>query len=178
MISRQTAIPLFIVTVCFFASAATVSADNIQVRASQSQTVRSDQSGPARGWALKFDLSGIPEGINIDAAELNIFASVCDTGTVPIGLRVSPAPELWSRIQLTDRGGLDIVDSLGCSSYISADDSGRVSFNITQLVRLWHAGQLDNAGIVITIRGNCATGIETVADRDDLGANLSVFYSR
>lgn len=159
-------------------SATSVHADHAQLGATQSQAVRPTPTGPAQAWALKFDLSSIPDSANIDAAELTVYLRVCDSSQKQIRLRVSPAPTLWSDIRLTNRGALDIIDSLGSSGTAQIEDSGKVSFDISQLAAIWHRGRLENAGLVITIRSECETGIRTAVGHSDLDARLSIFYSK
>jgi hypothetical protein len=99
---------------------------------------------------VQFDLSGIPSGMSITNATLNVY--YMDWHDYEYYMRTITTYRIsssWSEMEVTWQNQPSYAEAYG-SAVIRSDDNWRyISFNVTDLVRAWENGTYPNYGIML-----------------------------
>lgn len=141
--------------------------------------------------AIPLILSGLPEGVFIDVAELVLsVSSVFDTTFVDSisPLIVAAYPALESVSGLSNRWSRDWTDNLGAydpellsiASVNSTESDYEIRLEVTELVRRWVSGAMPNYGIVLRSLSEGRSTFQWIRD-DRYGggdALLRIWYTK
>jgi hypothetical protein len=95
--------------------------------------------------AIRFDLSGIPEGATIEEATLHLYLASADgTGSASISVRRATSP--WSE---GDHGVKPICETSGGASRNVGSGSGWYDWGVTDMVQQQHANPTTNYGFCL-----------------------------
>ena len=123
---------------------------------------------------LDFDLSGIPRDATVTHASLTL------NKTTPGGstLTVHQVTEAWreDRVTWNDFGGYDGDEEARLETGELA--AGRISLEVTSMVRRWVAGESPNQGMVLRQSGASATITTSEADAIEDRPRLDVCFTR
>lgn len=139
---------------------------------------------------MKFDLSGIPAGQQIDSATLTLFAST-DFGGNLIGLNmdVHAVTTPWIENQATwisastgnpwTTAGGDFDPFVYATSTANPANQKPVAWNLNSLVQDWYDGSIDNEGLLIrSFEGNGLTFYaNNLFNPDELRPFLAIEFS-
>lgn len=132
------------------------------------------------GFFLKFDISGVPEDVRIDAALLEVTVSTAIDSGATLTLCVEPAMSSWSAsdVAISD-GSVDIMpDSLTGTFFVRSGEGKPTRLNVTEMVRQWYSEELDNEGLIVRLVGMPDTPISLDSEGAQIMATLTVFHSK
>jgi hypothetical protein len=139
--------------------------------------LKADAQSPTNGFAVTFDLSSIPEGARIDLAELNVTVTSDTALGRHVSVLVYAGRSNWTPSALASTAEISTTDSLMMSNFVATGEDRHLEVNVTELVRLWCLGQLDNNGFVLLLRNNADHLFAAAQSGAEVDATLKVFFS-
>ncbi|MEZ5359641.1 MAG: DNRLRE domain-containing protein [Candidatus Zixiibacteriota bacterium] len=153
-------------------------AGELTIGASGSLSMRVNAEADVSKYTLKFDLSELPENCEIDLAYVVLNATLDETIETPVNLVVYPVSESWqsSEISLTS-STISYSEEYSCIGLTKGKDLQSIDFPITNMVKAWVDGSLENNGLIIMGLENADSALEISTDTPGVKAELKVFYS-
>lgn len=174
--SRYVAILLaLLITVSFGLK---VSADHLLLEPTGHLGIKKNEEVQKSAFAVKFDLSEIPRGVFIDLAELRVQLDTDTTLGKNISVIVHPAHSAWNASAQPSQSKPASSDTLFVNNFVPTGDDKPLEVNVTELVRLWQNGALDNNGFVLSVRNNDEKKVSLQESGGSFEAVLSIHYSK
>lgn len=155
-----------------------VSADHLLLEPTGHLGVRKNLDVQKSAFALKFDISEIPDGMYIDLAELRLQLDTDTTLGKNISMIVHPAHSAWNASALPSQSKPATSDTMFVNNFVPTGDDKSLEVNVTELVRLWQNGALDNNGFVLSVRNNDEKKVSLRESGGSFEAVLSIHYSK
>lgn len=128
--------------------------------------------------AVRFDLSSIPSGATIDLAEITVSLDADTALGKNILVLAHGALSSWTPSEIPTLDNLVTCDSILSSNFSGTGDNQTAEINVTEIVRLWHAGTLENKGLYLSVDRNTENrGVALHSENGVPQAALKVYYS-
>ena len=155
-----------------------VSAGHASLDPEKAVSVKTATEKPVSSFAIKFDLSDIPQGQWINMALLKLTFSADTTLGEGVQIMVYVASEEWQESVLARETSIRKMDTLMTTSFAASGDEEEAEFDVTDLVQRWYGGRITNNGFVLSVRGNSDRRFELANQPGQWGATLEVFFSK
>jgi len=170
---------LLLVLISVSVMGAAVSAEHLTLSASSYLSVqRSGADGP-HAALISFDLSSIPDSVRIELAELEISVDVDTLLGSPVEVTVYAAMSSWTPSIIPTGDSIAITDTLLSAGLVASGQAQPMAVNVTDLMRMWVSGDLDNYGVYLAVAGNSERrGFSVSGEAGARQARLSIYYSK
>jgi hypothetical protein len=130
------------------------------------------------GFALRFDLTSIPQDVHVDFARLLMTLNVDTVAGQSVAVVVSEAIQGW-----TSSGALSLNDvgktgGMSEHSYVTSGEEQDVEVDVTEIVRAWHDGAVENNGVVVWLSPGVDRRCEAVEGGAGVKVTLEVFFAK
>jgi len=142
-----------------------------------SLALKAEEQSPASRIVVKFDLSSIPKDSRIDLAELIVTVNSDTALGKRAGVQVFAAESNWATAAVASTAEVATTDSLMMSSFVRTGEEQHLEINVTELVKLWREGKVENHGFVLMVRNNSDRLFAAKQTGAGIEAHLRVFFS-
>ena len=129
-------------------------------------------------FAVKFDLSKIGKGQHIDMAILKLTFNADTRLGDGVEIQVYVVDESWQESLLARQTPIKTVGTLMTASHAPSGDEQEAEFHVTEMVRMWYDGEVDNNGFLLSVSRNQDLSFELANKAGEWAATLEVYFSK
>jgi hypothetical protein len=169
--------------ICFLAASliavSTAICNDIELQCAGYLPLKIDDNAPVSKFLIKYDFPSYLDSVRIDQAILSIEVNIDTTADLPSNATAYMVSEPWvsSDVPSIDRYNIAINDSMGAFTFVRPPKT-KISFDITQMIMGWVAGNYSNNGLAISLFPEDYHLFELPAANDGSAAKLRIYFTK